>query len=109
FLFFLLLLRRLPRSTLFPYTTLFRSYEGTVDRRLADGRVSVPTLSMRNGDLTASPSRIFDPFTGNPDGSGKTEFTNKVIPSTSIDPIAQKIRNSSGLSALPLDKFRRMS
>src|SRR5437899_3100777 len=83
----------------------FGDYEGTVDRRLADGRVSVPTLSMRNGDLTASPSRIFDPFTGNPDGSGKTEFTNKVIPSTSIDPIAQKILSFIPLPNLPVSGF----
>jgi len=83
----------------------FGDYEGTFDRRLADGRVSVPTLSMRNGDLTASPSRIFDPFTGNPDGSGKTEFTNKVIPSTSIDPIAQKILSFIPLPNLPVSGF----
>src|SRR5437773_12543332 len=60
---------------------------------------------MRNGDLTASPSRIFDPFTGNPDGSGKTEFTNKVIPSTSIDPIAQKILSFIPLPNLPVSGF----
>src|SRR3712207_7811115 len=31
FLFFFLMIRRPPRSTLFPYTTLFRSYPETVD------------------------------------------------------------------------------
>src|SRR5437879_12589405 len=83
----------------------FGDYEGTVDMLYSDGRVSVPTLSMRNVDLTASPSRIFDPFTGNPDGSGKTEFTNKVIPSTSIDPIAQKILSFIPLPNLPVSGF----
>src|SRR5690348_18491805 len=29
--FFFLMIRRPPRSTLFPYTTLFRSYSGTID------------------------------------------------------------------------------
>src|SRR2546422_3317487 len=29
-LFFFLMIRRPPRSTLFPYTTLFRSYDGSV-------------------------------------------------------------------------------
>src|SRR5438876_9489612 len=32
-LFFFLMIRRPPRSTLFPYTTLFRSEAGGVDRR----------------------------------------------------------------------------
>jgi len=83
----------------------FGDYEGTFDRRLADGRVSVPTQAMRNGDLTASPSRIFDPFTGNPDGSGKTEVTTKIIPSTSIDPIAQQILSFVPLPNLPVSGF----
>src|SRR2546426_12224668 len=34
------MIRRPPRSTLFPYTTLFRSYRtGDAARRLADGRI----------------------------------------------------------------------
>src|SRR2546430_11574599 len=37
-LFFFLMIRRPPRSTLFPYTTLFRSCK--VDRLYADGRAS---------------------------------------------------------------------
>lgn len=41
----------------------FGDYEGTFERRFADGRFSIPTMAMRNGDLTASPTRIFDPFT----------------------------------------------
>src|SRR3712207_3519597 len=35
-LFFFLMIRRPPRSTLFPYTTLFRSYKDTILKRLAD-------------------------------------------------------------------------
>src|SRR5256885_14660479 len=31
--FFFLMIRRPPRSTLFPYTTLFRSAEGAIERR----------------------------------------------------------------------------
>src|SRR3712207_8553232 len=46
YLFFFLMIRRPPRSTLFPYTTLFRSEaDGEVDdlvgRRLVDGAVHV--------------------------------------------------------------------
>src|SRR2546422_7483112 len=48
FIFFFLMIRRPPRSTLFPYTTLFRSR-----RPLAGARDSLaarfPSLSRRNG------------------------------------------------------------
>src|SRR5256885_4532581 len=36
--FFFLMIRRPPRSTLFPYTTLFRSQRGGSRRRLSKGR-----------------------------------------------------------------------
>src|SRR2546430_8840166 len=43
FLFFFLMIRRPPRSTLFPYTTLFRSRNGEIHRdgvlRQARGRI----------------------------------------------------------------------
>src|SRR2546429_7355655 len=35
--FFFLMIRRPPRSTLFPYTTLFRSLDGALDRITLDG------------------------------------------------------------------------
>src|SRR2546427_9240052 len=41
--FFFLMIRRPPRSTLFPYTTLFRSLEAT----LAQGRVQAPDAGRR--------------------------------------------------------------
>src|SRR2546429_6308620 len=41
--FFFLMIRRPPRSTLFPYTTLFRSHNGPV----RDGNRSVPAISAR--------------------------------------------------------------
>src|SRR2546425_7242552 len=40
-LFFFLMIRRPPRSTLFPYTTLFRSREGSVGRGM-DRRPALP-------------------------------------------------------------------
>src|SRR5215204_6950571 len=41
FLFFFVMIRRPPRSTLFPYTTLFRSRECD-GRRVVGGRAAVP-------------------------------------------------------------------
>src|SRR2546421_8747780 len=45
FLFFFLMIRRPPRSTLFPYTTLFRS--GFFDRKLPSGRTRQTTVRRR--------------------------------------------------------------
>src|SRR3712207_7726728 len=47
FLFFFLMIRRPPRSTLFPYTTLFRSGATTVDRNDADAIVGATEWLMR--------------------------------------------------------------
>src|SRR5262245_62849679 len=46
FFFFFLMIRRPPRSTLFPYTTLFRS-TGRAQARGADGRAPLPRLDRR--------------------------------------------------------------
>ena len=50
----------------------FASYEGTRDQQTLNRTVSVPTAALRRGDLSASPTPIYDPFTGNPNGSGRT-------------------------------------
>src|SRR3989440_12042312 len=51
FVFFFLMIRRPPRSTLFPYTTLFRSVAGArVGQPFADGRAVGP------GSATTSPN-----------------------------------------------------
>src|SRR6266478_8578639 len=54
FIFFFLMIRRPPRSTLFPYTTLFRSCECRRPRsRPADSAVRAPTQSCPAGRTTA--------------------------------------------------------
>lgn len=57
---------------------------------------SVPTLAMRNGDLSASPVQIFDPASTvpNPASAGqytRTAFNNKQIPISRISPVALNI------------------
>src|SRR2546429_9852239 len=44
FLFFFLMIRRPPRSTLFPYTTLFRSFVGGLSRVNTDDQLQVIPL-----------------------------------------------------------------
>ena len=41
--------------------------------------------------MTSSANPIYDPSTGNPDGSGRTAFTGNIIPSGRISSIAQKV------------------
>ena len=88
----------------------FVSYESTRDHRVVDNTVSVPLPAMLRGDLSGSPTPIYDPLSGNPDGSGRTQFqvspgdpnyalcntaTNpgclNIIPAGRLDPIAQQI------------------
>ena len=63
----------------------FVSYDGT---RLVQGNAvaaQVPTAAMKAGNLSASPTQIYDPLTGNPDGSGRTPFAGNIIPASRID------------------------
>src|SRR5262245_19189145 len=69
----------------------FASLEGTSDRQTGATLVTIPTSAQISGDMSASPNQIYDPLTGNPDGTGRTAFANKVIPQNRIDPVAKKI------------------
>ncbi len=70
----------------------FGSYNGTFERdnRQAPGGLqTVPTAALRAGDFTGTATTIYDPSTGNPNGTGRTPFPNQAaIP---ISPIAAKI------------------
>ncbi len=64
----------------------FASYEGV---RLVQGNVvnaQVPTAAMKAGNLSASPTNIYDPLTGAANGTGRTPFADKLIPAARIDP-----------------------
>lgn len=56
---------------------------------------SVPTTPMLTGDFSALNTKIFDPTTGNPDGTGRTQFSYggvpNVIPPTRISYAAQQM------------------
>src|SRR5258707_10648785 len=41
---------------------------------------------MRGGDFSAARGLVYDPLTGNPDGTGRQAFPNNTIPSTRFDP-----------------------
>src|SRR5262245_39659026 len=47
---------------------------------------TIPTAAMRSGDFSAFGTTIYDPATGNADGSGRTPFPNNIIPADRINP-----------------------
>jgi outer membrane receptor protein involved in Fe transport len=82
----------------------FGSYEATEDSLQATRFGTVPTAAMRNGDFSASPNPIYDPLTGNADGSGRTAFAGNIIPRERFDPIVQKL-----IASLPQPTFDRLT
>ena len=69
----------------------FGSYEGDFLHQGNTNIVTVPTAAIRAGIMTDSANPIYDPATGNADGTGRTPFAGNTIPTGRIDPIAQKI------------------
>lgn len=69
----------------------FVSYEGVRYRTNGSVFATVPTPAMLAGDMSASPTPIYNPFTGNPDGTGRVPFDKNQIPASLWDPIIKKI------------------
>lgn len=68
------------------------------------GRITqghVPEPAFRTGDFSAAPTRIYDPSTGNPDGSGRTQFASNQIPANRISPIARALIDKIPLPNIP--------
>jgi carboxypeptidase family protein len=77
----------------------FGSFEGYKRRQSIFTFFNVPDAALRAGDFSkalnsnGSLQLIYNPLTGNPDGTGRQSFANNVIPSNMIDPVALKILN----------------
>jgi hypothetical protein len=69
----------------------FASYEGEFTRSVAGQFGTVPTAAMLSGDFSQTGVTIYDPNTGNPDGSGKQPFQGNKIPPNQISPIVRKL------------------
>jgi hypothetical protein len=63
----------------------FGSFEGTGLVQVAPFLAQVPTTAIRTGNLSASKTMIYDPGTGNPDGTGRLPFTGNIILPNQID------------------------
>ena len=69
----------------------FGDYQHIRDNAGRTTRAIIPPAAYRTGDFSASPTTIYDPLTGNPDGTGRTPFVNNVIPANRVSPIARAI------------------
>jgi hypothetical protein len=69
----------------------FGSYEGDYLHSANSGIVSFPAPTQLSGNLAASPNAIYDPNTGNANGTGKTPLPGNIIPQSRINPIIAKI------------------
>jgi hypothetical protein len=79
----------------------FLSYDGTKQRQALPGFYSVPTPDQRIGDFNAYSTVIYDPRTGNPDGTGRSPFPGNRIPTDRLDPITQKLQSFYPLPNVP--------
>lgn len=74
---------------------IFGDYLHVADHQGQFNTVTVPTAAFRNGDLSAGGFNIYDPQTGNADGTGRSQFNYQgrpnVIDPARISPIAKNI------------------
>ncbi|HXG56458.1 MAG TPA: TonB-dependent receptor [Vicinamibacterales bacterium] len=69
----------------------FGNWERTSRRQTASAERTIPTDLLRSGDFSGTGALIYDPNTGNPDGSGRQLFPDNKIPANRIDPAALKM------------------
>jgi hypothetical protein len=79
----------------------FGSYEGFFDRSTGQQFYDVPTARMRAGDFSEVSSVIYNPFSGNADGTGRTPFSGNVIPNNLLSSNAQRINEYYPAPNLP--------
>lgn len=69
----------------------FGDYQYTTDRQGFVFRHTVPYPEWFAGNFGSAPTKIYDPSTGNADGTGRTQFLNNQIPAGRISPIAKRL------------------
>ena len=83
----------------------FTDYVRTNDDSGRITRADLPEVAFRSGDFSAAPTIIYDPATGNADGTGRTPFPNNQIPANRISPIARRILDNiplPNIAGIPL-------
>jgi len=73
-------------------TFFFGGFQGRTLRQSNTTTTTVPVDAWRRGDFSGVAGlTIYDPNTGNPDGSGRTPFAGNMIPSTRFHALAGKL------------------
>jgi hypothetical protein len=69
----------------------FGNFESTRRSQASSGNQTVPSAAMLAGNFTGVTAVIYDPATGNPDGTGRQPFFNNVIPANRISHAASQM------------------
>ncbi|MCW5964734.1 MAG: TonB-dependent receptor [Bryobacterales bacterium] len=78
----------------------FTSYEGMNQRQNFSRFATIPTPQHRTGDFSDTPTQIYDPLTGNANGTGRQAFAGQRIPVGRQNQVATRI-----LGMLPNPSF----
>ena len=69
----------------------FGDYQYALNNAGRVQRSVIPPMEWRGGDFSGAATTIYNPFTGNADGTGRQPFPGNRIPAAMISPIAQKL------------------
>lgn len=69
----------------------FADWERYLQRQSVSGFQTIPTDALRQGDFAGTGTTLYNPTTGNADGSGRAVFANNQIPVSMLNPAAQKM------------------
>lgn len=73
-------------------TFYFGGFQGRTLRQSSTTTTTLPVTAWRTGDFSGVPGlTLYDPATGNPDGTGRTPFPNNQIPPARIHPLASRL------------------
>lgn len=89
----------------------FASFERTMHRNGVTGNFSVPPADMRTGNMSrwSALTTIYDPLTGNPDGSGRQPLAGNIVPANRISSIIANIQKLAPLPNQPSDDIWGLS
>ncbi|MFZ0594766.1 MAG: carboxypeptidase regulatory-like domain-containing protein, partial [Bryobacteraceae bacterium] len=71
----------------------FLSFDGTDQKSSGNNLNTVPTADQRAGNFSAYNTAIYNPTTGNADGTGRIPFAGGIIPTSMISPQAAAVQN----------------
>jgi hypothetical protein len=86
----------------------FTDFERTTRREYRQAFRTLPVDALRQGDFSGTGTNIFDPLTGNANGTNRTIFPNNRIPASRFDPAAVYMTNlmpKPNLTTFPSNYF----